>query len=181
MGTHRDTDKPHRDTVLTCPSSRYHDGPRYDTGEASPESDEKRPSDGQTIYHICLGDVQETDLRYRVLSGMYVIRSMGHTRDGKDSPCWVWKGAMSKDRPILRTWLSSYSPRARIIKRVGTNGRAVMECDTPGCIRPHHMGLQTYKEASDHALKHRPPRPRDSKTGQFLPTGSHHPPDPEGP
>ncbi len=169
MSTHpSNTQNDQNDTVLTCPSSRYHTGPEYHTGEPL-ESDEKRPSDGQTIYHIYLGEVWESEIRTRVLSGMYVVRSMGHMREGKDSPCWVWKGAMRNGRPILRTWLSSFSPRARIIKRLGMKGRSTMECDTPGCIRPHHMVLQTHKDSMAHARSYQDQPGRDPKTGRYLP------------
>ena len=68
-------------------------------------------------------------------------------------------------------------------KEGSLEGQAHIECDTPGCIRPHHMDLETHQEVMVRARAHlnmeRPARSQDqtvrqgdlSKGGHTTPRG----------
>jgi hypothetical protein len=142
---------------------------RLDSGAT--ETDEKRPADGQELYKVYLGTVYEKGYRDRVLSGAYTVRDEGHTNhQGQVSPCWVWTGALRNGRPYIRSFVSSYSVRSLVIRRMGMEGRARMRCDTPGCMRPNHMRVETPKDVMAHARKSKPEQRRDPKTSHYLPS-----------
>jgi hypothetical protein len=157
-------------------TSRAHERPHYGTDE----TDEKRPADGQEVYRVYLGTVYEGGVRDRILEGAYTVRDEGFTNPrGVPSPCWVWTGAMRGDRPYIRTVVSSYSVRSLVIRRMGMKGRARMKCNTPGCMRPNHMEIETPEDVMANARRTKPDQGRDPKTGRFLPGGCHRPHEPE--
>jgi hypothetical protein len=140
---------------------------RLDSGAT--ETDERRPCDGQEIHRVDLGTVYEKGFRDRILGGAYTVRDEGHTRNGLVSPCWVWTGALRDEAPYIRTFISSYSVRSLVVKRMGMRGRARMKCSTPGCMRPNHMEIESPEQYTARARKHLKPKQHDPKTGRFIP------------